>query len=243
MTSACYGSSVVMIVLSAWWVLSAAPASFLEWYGTNLFDAIDGDADVNGHVAFFARSAMTAAAWAGGSEWIGGGDRGGPSDLLFYAGISRRPALLPLTEPPNAVAVAAGLYCAALAASQGGAVAVYAQAALAMDALAASRERAKGSSGLTEEGRGSSKRRVFCSGRPRPRAALRRERVLGGVRAGAAAGVRGRRARGYMRGDRRGGLGVFPRRARAAVSLARRGAGVRAVGWSRRARTSGRARR
>ena len=73
-TSACYGSGV-MIVLSAWWVLSAAPASFLEWYGTNLFDVIDGDADVNGYVVFFARLAMTAAAWAGGSEWVGGRGR------------------------------------------------------------------------------------------------------------------------------------------------------------------------
>ena len=156
-TSACYGSGV-MIVLSAWWVLSAAPASFLEWYGTNLFDAIDGDADVNGYVVFFARLAMTAAAWAGGSEWIGGGDRGGPSDPLFYAGTSVFVGVCALTmSASNVVAVAAGFYCAALAASQGGAVVVYAQAALAMDALAASRERAKGSSGLAEEGgRGSS---------------------------------------------------------------------------------------
>ena len=156
-TSACYGSGV-MIVLSAWWVLSAAPASFLEWYGTNLFDAIDGDADVNGYVVFFARLAMTAAAWAGGSEWIGGGDRGGPSDPLFYAGTSVFVGVCAFAmSASNVVAVAAGFYCAALAASQGGAVAVYAQAALAMDALAASRERAKGSSGLTEEGgRGSS---------------------------------------------------------------------------------------
>ena len=156
-TSACYGSGV-MIVLSAWWVLSAAPASFLEWYGTNLFDAIDGDADVNGYVVFFARLAMTAAAWAGGSEWIGGGDRGGPSDPLFYAGTSVFVGVCAFAmSASNVVAVAAGFYCAALAASQGGAVAVYAQAALAMDALAASRERAKGSSGLAEEGgRGSS---------------------------------------------------------------------------------------
>ena len=54
---------------------SAAPASFLEWYGTNLFDVIDGDADVNGYVVFFARLAMTAAAWAGGSEGLGAGTR------------------------------------------------------------------------------------------------------------------------------------------------------------------------
>lgn len=156
-TSACYGSGV-MIVLSAWWVLSATPASFLEWYGTNLFDAIDGDADVNGYVVFFARLAMTAAAWAGGSEWIGARDRGGPSDPLFYAGTSAFVGVCAFAmSASNVVAVAAGFYCAALAASQGGAVVVYAQAALAMDALAASRERAKGSSGLAEEGgRGSS---------------------------------------------------------------------------------------
>ena len=163
-TSACYGSGV-MIVLSAWWVLSAAPASFLEWYGTNLFDAIDGDADVNGYVVFFARLAMTAAAWAGGSEWIGGGGRGGPSDPLFYAGTSVFVGVCAFAmSASNVVAVAAGFYCAALAASQGGAVVVYAQAALAMDALAASRERAKGSSGLAEEGGGGAGRDGFGGG-------------------------------------------------------------------------------
>ena len=153
-TSACYGSGV-MIVLSAWWVLSSAPASFLEWYGTNLFDVIDGDADVNGYVVFFARLAMTAAAWAGGSEWVGSRDTAGPSDPWFYAGTSAFVGVCAFAmSASNVVAVAAGFYCAALAASQGGAVVVYAQAALAMDALAASRERAKGSSGLAEEGGG-----------------------------------------------------------------------------------------
>lgn len=153
-TSACYGSGV-MIVLSAWWVLSSAPASFLEWYGTNLFDAIDGDADVNGYVVFVARLAMTAAAWAGGREWIGGrggGRRDVASDPWFYAGTSVFVGVCAFAmSASRVVAVAAGFYCAALAASQGGAVVVYAQAALAMDALAASRERAKGSSGGSAE--------------------------------------------------------------------------------------------
>ena len=131
-SSRCYGSGV-MCVLSGWWVLSSAPPAFLEWYGTSLFDAIDQTHDANGYVVFVARFLMACASVLGGMESFGGTHAANP---LLYGGTSGFVSVCAFgMSVSGGVGVAATFYCLALAASQGAAVVVYSQAALAMDAL------------------------------------------------------------------------------------------------------------
>jgi hypothetical protein len=131
-TSRCYGSGV-MCVLSGWWVLSSAPPAFLEWYGTSLFDAIDQTHDANGYVVFVARFMMACASVLGGMESFGGTHAANP---LLYGGTSGFVSVCAFgMSVSGGVGVAATFYCLALAASQGAAVVVYSQAALAMDTL------------------------------------------------------------------------------------------------------------
>lgn len=131
-SSRCYGSGV-MCVLSGWWVLSSAPPAFLEWYGTSLFDAIDQTHDANGYVVFVARFMMACASVLGGMESFGGTHAANP---LLYAGTSAFVSVCAFgMSVSGGVGVAATFYCLALAASQGAAVVVYSQAALAMDTL------------------------------------------------------------------------------------------------------------
>ena len=131
-SSRCYGSGV-MCVLSGWWVLSSAPPAFLEWYGTSLFDAIDQTHNANGYVVFVARFMMAAASVLGGMESFGGTHAANP---LLYGGTSAFVSVCAFgMSVSGGVGVAATFYCLALAASQGAAVVVYSQAALAMDTL------------------------------------------------------------------------------------------------------------
>ena len=131
-SSRCYGSGV-MCVLSGWWMLSSAPPAFLEWYGTSLFDAIDQTHNANGYVVFVARFMMAAASVLGGMESFGGTHAANP---LLYAGTSAFVSVCAFgMSVSGGVGVAATFYCLALAASQGAAVVVYSQAALAMDTL------------------------------------------------------------------------------------------------------------
>ena len=200
---------------------------------------------------------MTAAAWAGGREWIGarGGDRRDvASDPWFYAGTSVFVGVCAFAmSASRVVAVAAGFYCAALAASQGGAVVVYAQAALAMDALAASRERAKGSSGgsAEEEEGGGIDGDGSGGGSSAPASSPDHALLFGangflGVCALVLLQAFVDAARAYTRGDCRGWLGVSLRGGRDGYARRRRGRGCSGWArgrWSRRARTSGWARR
>lgn len=131
-SSRCYGSGV-MCVLSGWWMLSSAPPAFLEWYGTSLFDAIDQTHDANGYVVFVARFMMAAASVLGGMESFGGTHAANP---LLYGGTSAFVSVCAFgMSASGGVGAAATFYCLALAASQGAAVVVYSQAALAMDTL------------------------------------------------------------------------------------------------------------
>ena len=152
-TSRCYGSGV-MCVLSGWWVLSSAPPAFLEWYGTSLFDAIDQTHDANGYVVFVARFMMACASVLGGMESFGGTHAANP---LLYGGTSGFVAVCAFgMSVSGGVGVAATFYCLALAASQGAAVVVYSQAALAMDALneGAPRERGEGTKVSSDDAEG-----------------------------------------------------------------------------------------
>ena len=152
-SSRCYGSGV-MCVLSGWWVLSSAPPAFLEWYGTSLFDAIDQTHDANGYVVFVARFMMACASVLGGMESFGGTHAANP---LLYAGTSGFVAVCAFgMSVSGGVGVAATFYCLALAASQGAAVVVYSQAALAMDALneGAPRERGEGTKVSSDDAEG-----------------------------------------------------------------------------------------
>ena len=131
-SSRCYGSGV-MCVLSGWWMLSSAPPAFLEWYGTSLFDAIDQTHNANGYVVFVARFMMAAASVLGGMESFGGTHAANP---LLYGGTSAFVSVCAFgMSASGGVGAAATFYCLALAASQGAAVVVYSQAALAMDTL------------------------------------------------------------------------------------------------------------
>ena len=152
-SSRCYGSGV-MCVLSGWWVLSSAPPAFLEWYGTSLFDAIDQTHDANGYVVFVARFMMACASVLGGMESFGGTHAANP---LLYAGTSGFVAVCAFgMSVSGGVGVAATFYCLALAASQGAAVVVYSQAALAMDTLneGAPRERGETKVGSSDDAEG-----------------------------------------------------------------------------------------
>ena len=152
-SSRCYGSGV-MCVLSGWWVLSSAPPAFLEWYGTSLFDAIDQTHDANGYVVFVARFMMACASVLGGMESFGGTHAANP---LLYAGTSGFVSVCAFgMSVSGGVGVAATFYCLALAASQGAAVVVYSQAALAMDTLneGAQRERGEGTKVSSDDAEG-----------------------------------------------------------------------------------------
>ena len=152
-SSRCYGSGV-MCVLSGWWVLSSAPPAFLEWYGTSLFDAIDQNHDANGYVVFVARFMMACASVLGGMESFGGTHAANP---LLYGGTSGFVAVCAFgMSVSGGVGVAATFYCLALAASQGAAVVVYSQAALAMDTLneGAPRERGEGTKVSSDDAEG-----------------------------------------------------------------------------------------
>ena len=152
-SSRCYGSGV-MCVLSGWWVLSSAPPAFLEWYGTSLFDAIDQNHDANGYVVFVARFMMACASVLGGMESFGGTHAANP---LLYAGTSGFVSVCAFgMSVSGGVGVAATFYCLALAASQGAAVVVYSQAALAMDTLneGAPRERGEGTKVSSDDAEG-----------------------------------------------------------------------------------------
>ena len=152
-SSRCYGSGV-MCVLSGWWVLSSAPPAFLEWYGTSLFDAIDQTHDANGYVVFVARLMMACASVLGGMESFGGTHAANP---LLYAGTSGFVSVCAFgMSVSGGVGVAATFYCLALAASQGAAVVVYSQAALAMDTLneGAPRERGEGTKVSSDDAEG-----------------------------------------------------------------------------------------
>ena len=152
-SSRCYGSGV-MCVLSGWWVLSSAPPAFLEWYGTSLFDAIDQTHDANGYVVFVARFMMACASVLGGMESFGGTHAANP---LLYGGTSGFVSVCAFgMSVSGGVGVAATFYCLALAASQGAAVVVYSQAALAMDALneCAPRERGEGTKVSSDDAEG-----------------------------------------------------------------------------------------
>ena len=152
-SSRCYGSGV-MCVLSGWWVLSSAPPAFLEWYGTSLFDAIDQTHDAHGYVVFVARFMMACASVLGGMESFGGTHAANP---LLYGGTSGFVAVCAFgMSVSGGVGVAATFYCLALAASQGAAVVVYSQAALAMDTLneGAPRERGEGTKVSSDDAEG-----------------------------------------------------------------------------------------
>jgi len=141
-------------VLSGWWVLSSAPPAFLEWYGTSLFDAIDQNHDANGYVVFVARFMMACASVLGGMESFGGTHAANP---LLYAGTSGFVSVCAFgMSVSGGVGVAATFYCLALAASQGAAVVVYSQAALAMDTLneGAPRERGEGTKVSSDDAEG-----------------------------------------------------------------------------------------
>ena len=147
-TSRCYGSGV-MCVLSGWWVLSSAPPAFLEWYGTSLFDAIDQTHDANGYVVFVARFMMACASVLGGMESFGGTHAANP---LLYAGTSGFVSVCAFgMSVSGGVGVAATFYCLALAASQGAAVVVYSQAALAMDTLNEGAPRERGETKVSSD--------------------------------------------------------------------------------------------
>ena len=152
-SSRCYGSGV-MCVLSGWWVLSSAPPAFLEWYGTSLFDAIDQNHDANGYVVFVARFMMACASVLGGMESFGGTHAANP---LLYGGTSAFVSVCAFgMSVSGGVGAAATFYCLALAASQGAAVVVYSQAALAMDTLneGAQRERGEGTKVSSDDAEG-----------------------------------------------------------------------------------------
>ena len=152
-SSRCYGSGV-MCVLSGWWVLSSAPPAFLEWYGTSLFDAIDQTHDANGYVVFVARFMMACASVLGGMESFGGTHAANP---LLYGGTSAFVSVCAFgMSVSGGVGAAATFYCLALAASQGAAVVVYSQAALAMDTLneGAQRERGEGTKVSSDDAEG-----------------------------------------------------------------------------------------
>ena len=136
-TRACYASSAVK-ALSLWWVLGTAPWAFVENYGTNLFDAVDPDADANGHVTFFARGLMAAAAAAAAMAPA----RVAASPWTYAAASAATGAAAAAMASASTSAGAATAYCAALASTQCAACLAYAQTALASDAHAASRAEA-----------------------------------------------------------------------------------------------------
>ena len=131
-TRACYASSAVK-ALSLWWVLGTAPWYFVENYGTNLFDAVNPDADANGHVTFFARGLMAVAAAAAAMAPA----RVAASPWTYAAASVATGAAAAAMGSASTEAGAAIAYCAALASTQCAACLAYAQTALASDAHAA----------------------------------------------------------------------------------------------------------